>query len=93
MIDPSARPCLAAKARLRFDRQSGKWLLLYPERGMELSASASEILRLCDGERTLAEIVEQLSARFEGAPPDILLRDVNAFLESMIERALVELKA
>ena len=38
MIPPSSRPALAGKARLRFDRASGGYLLLYPERGLALNA-------------------------------------------------------
>ena len=45
MIDPQMRPTLAAKARLRKDVRSGRYLLLYPERGMELNATGVEIVR------------------------------------------------
>src|SRR5207302_10969318 len=36
MIPPDAKPALAPKARLRFDRTSGGYMLLYPERGLAL---------------------------------------------------------
>ena len=44
-----SRPTLTRKARLRFDRISGEYLLLSPERGLILNGPASEILRLCTG--------------------------------------------
>jgi hypothetical protein len=37
-------PRLAPRARLRFDRHAGQWLLLYPERGLALNASAAAIV-------------------------------------------------
>ena len=90
MFEPEARPRIASKARLRFDAHSGKWLLLYPERGIELSDSASDILRLCDGSRTVAAIVVELTVRYDESPAAEVTHDVQAFLRSMCERGLVE---
>jgi coenzyme PQQ biosynthesis protein PqqD len=56
------RPRLAARARLRWDRVDGRYLLLYPERGLALNESAAAILRLCDGSRTIDAIVTELVA-------------------------------
>jgi pyrroloquinoline quinone biosynthesis protein D len=56
------RPRLAARARLRWDRIDGRYLLLYPERGLALNESAAAILRLCDGSRTIDDIVTELVA-------------------------------
>ena len=47
MIDLASRPRLASKVRLRFDARSGKQILLYPERGLELTDSAARIVALC----------------------------------------------
>jgi coenzyme PQQ biosynthesis protein PqqD len=88
VIPAGARPALAAKARLRDDRLSGKKVLLYPEQGLLLNASAAAILELCDARRTVAEIVEALVAG-TGAEPATVQRDVNALLESLSERGLV----
>jgi len=88
-ISPGMRPKLAAKARLRHDRKTGRTMLLYPERGLELSATAADILRLCTGEHTVEAIVERLSAKYEGQPREVIEREVSAFLGSMLDRALV----
>jgi pyrroloquinoline quinone biosynthesis protein D len=89
MIAADARPQLASKARLRFDRHTSKHMLVYPDRGMELNASAAAILELCTGERTVREIVDTLYARASGAQRSDVERDVCAFLESMLERRLI----
>ena len=65
---PDSRPRLSRKAQLRFDRRDGRWLLLYPERGLVLSDVAAALIKQCDGTRSLAQIVDEL-ATVAGAPP------------------------
>ena len=67
MISAVSRPQLAAKARLRRDRRTDRLMILYPEKGMELSPTAAEVVRLCTGANTVAEIVERLAARYSTA--------------------------
>ena len=89
VISAGMRPKLAAKARLRLDRKTGRHVLLYPERGLELSPTAADILKLCTGEHTVGTIVERLAAKYDGQPRDVIEREVSAFLGSMLDRALV----
>jgi pyrroloquinoline quinone biosynthesis protein D len=89
MIEPDMRPTLAAKARLRKDSKSGRYMLLYPERGMELNATGVEILRLCTGEVTVAEIVEALTQRYAPTPCEVIEREVLGFLSALHDRALL----
>jgi coenzyme PQQ biosynthesis protein PqqD len=89
MIPAGMRPRLADKARLRQDRKTGRTMLLYPERGLELSGTAAEILRLCTGEHTVEAIVERLAAQYRSQPREVIAREVCVFLESMLDRALV----
>ena len=65
--DPAARPILAAMARLRDDRRSGRKMLLSPERGLTLNASAAAIVTRCTGQYSTAEIIDSL-ARDSTAP-------------------------
>jgi pyrroloquinoline quinone biosynthesis protein D len=83
------RPTLAAKARLRKDSKSGRYLLLYPERGMELNATGAEILQLCTGEATVAEIIETLAQRHAPTPRGRIEQEVHAFLGALRDRALL----
>ena len=84
------RPRLARKVRLKFDPIEKRFLLLYPERGMVLNGSATEILQRCDGERTVAAIAEELAAASD-APAGQIEREVVAFVEDMQKRGLLEL--
>jgi pyrroloquinoline quinone biosynthesis protein D len=88
-LPADARPRLAAKARLRFDRKTDRHLLLAPERGLVLSPTAVEIVRLCTGEHTVAAIVERLAARYTAEPRARLEGDVQAFLAALAARGLL----
>jgi coenzyme PQQ biosynthesis protein PqqD len=90
MIPPDARPALAPKARLRFDRTSGGYLLLYPERGLALNPTAASILKLCDGALTVDGVVAKLQAEYVDRSAEELRRDVLEFLEEMARRGLVQ---
>jgi pyrroloquinoline quinone biosynthesis protein D len=61
-------PALSRSVMLRHDRVRGTDLLLMPERVVVLRGSAGEVLRLCDGERPVGAIVDELAERFPGAP-------------------------
>jgi coenzyme PQQ biosynthesis protein PqqD len=88
-VDLFARPRLAPKARLREDRVSGGSLLLYPEKGLALNETAAEILRLCTGEVTVAEIIERLVAKYGDERRDVLAAEVEEFLRSLADRNLL----
>jgi pyrroloquinoline quinone biosynthesis protein D len=53
---------------------------------VRLNATAAEVLELCDGERSLDDVVGALSARYEGAD---LGEDVRGLVQAMAEKGLV----
>jgi pyrroloquinoline quinone biosynthesis protein D len=65
------RPRLAPGVRLHFDRVRNAWVLLGPERVIETEGPASEILRRCDGTRTIAQIVDELAAIYNADRTEI----------------------
>ena len=80
------RPRLVTGARLRYDEVREEHLLLIPEGAVRLNPTAAEVLELCDGERSLDDIVGTLSARYEGAD---LGADVRELVDAMAQRGLV----
>jgi coenzyme PQQ biosynthesis protein PqqD len=90
VISAASRPRLASKARLRFDRKTERTMVLFPEKGIELSASAAAIMRLCDGERTVGAIVDCLSDKYAAAERERVEREVLEFLNAMADRCLIE---
>ena len=90
MISGSSRVKLASKARLRLDSKTGKHMLLYPEKGLVLNHTGTEIVKLCTGELTVDAMVAQLRDAFAGAAPDTLEAEVFGFLRALEERGLLE---
>jgi pyrroloquinoline quinone biosynthesis protein D len=88
MIEADKRVRLAAKVRLQRDRVSGKPFLLYPERGLELSDSAARIVALCGEDRTVAAIVDELTAA-SGEPRERIETEVISFLRALDDRGLL----
>ena len=84
------RPKLASKARLRWDARDQKHVLLSPERGLVLNASAARIVELCDGTRTLDAIVDELASAHDGSDRVQIARDVDDLLAMLRARALLE---
>ena len=90
MPDPlslESRPSLARKARLRYEEVRQTDLLLLPERVVKLNPTGAAILRLCDGRRTVREIVLELESRFKQAG---LENDVFEFLRNVSAQGWVE---
>jgi pyrroloquinoline quinone biosynthesis protein D len=89
-IQPYSRPKLAGKVRLRFDRHEQRFLLLYPERGLLLNGTASEILQLCTGQFTIDTIVTRLSSRHTSSSRGVISNHVLRFLSQLQSRGLIE---
>jgi len=80
------RPRLVTGARLRYDEVREEHVLLVPEGVVRLNPTAAEVLELCDGERSLDDIVGALSARYDGAD---VRDDVHDLVDAMALRGLV----
>lgn len=77
---PEAVPHIRPGFRLQFEPAQGCRVLLYPEGMVKLNDSAGEILALVDGERSVADLVENLSDRFPDVPG--IEQDILEFLEN-----------
>jgi coenzyme PQQ biosynthesis protein PqqD len=91
MTSETVRPQLRPKVRLRVDRQTGRYLLLYPEMGLDLNHTATEIARLCTGHNTVENMVHRLARMHDGASVAEVARDVNRFLGALADRGLLQL--
>jgi pyrroloquinoline quinone biosynthesis protein D len=80
------RPRLVTGARLRYDDVREEHVLLVPEGAVRLNPSAAEVLELCDGERSLDDIVGVLATRYDGAD---LGEDVRGLVGAMAEKGLL----
>jgi len=80
------RPRLVTGARLRYDEVREEHLLLVPEGAVRLNPTAAQVLELCDGERSLDDIVATLSERYGGAD---VRDDVRDLVDAMTQKGLV----
>jgi pyrroloquinoline quinone biosynthesis protein D len=86
-VSGSDRPRLARHVRLGFCPTRQKPILLLPETVVVLNGSGADILELCDGRHTVAEIVAELGARYQTVPDD----EVQRFLTRLVARRCVKL--
>lgn len=81
------RPRIGRGFRLQWEQAQGCHVLLYPEGMVKLNGSAGEILKRCDGEKTLAAIVAELESAFSTTG---LQGDVLAFVRMAGEKHWLE---
>lgn len=77
------RPALAPGYRFQWEAAQQAHVLLYPEGMVTLSGSAGEILKRCDGERSVEQICVDLEIAFPGAD---LRGDVLEFIADARDR-------
>ena len=77
MDNDDRAPVLKTMYRFQWEPAQSAHVLLYPEGMVKLSASAGEILKRVDGQRSVGLIIAELKAAFGGAPVD---DDVRNFL-------------
>jgi pyrroloquinoline quinone biosynthesis protein D len=86
-LDAAAVPRLGRGVRMRFDRTRERHVLLLPETVVVLNATGTAILELCDGSRTVSEIVAALRERYGDVPEE----QVHAYLGRLVTRRHVEI--
>lgn len=88
-IGAASKPAIGNGFRLQWESAQQAHVLLYPEGMVKLNQSAGEILRRCDGARTLTEIVTDLEQTFGRTG---LTDDVIAFVDMAVERGWLEIR-
>ena len=84
--DSADRPRLAPHVRLAYDQTRQRHVLLTPETVTLLNGSGAAILELCDGVRTLSEILAELGGRYDRVADS----EVRAFLNGLLAKRCVE---
>jgi coenzyme PQQ biosynthesis protein PqqD len=94
VIERTTRLSLARQVRLKLDPRSGKQVLLYPEKGLELNETAARVAALCSEERAVADILARMVATVDGATARATVEDeVLAFLRALEDRGLLVVHA
>lgn len=80
-------PRLASGVRVHRDQVRERDVLLYPEGALVLNDTASAVLSLVDGERSIDEIAEQLGERYGGAD---VRSDVAELVQQVADEGLMD---
>lgn len=83
-------PRLSPKARLRWDEVGKQHMLVFPEAALMLNETAAAILKLCDGVRTVEQVIDTLTQQFVGADRQVIAEEVMALLTRLRTRGLLE---
>jgi pyrroloquinoline quinone biosynthesis protein D len=78
---------VAATHRLQFEPTQDRWVLLSAEGMVQLNTPAAEILRRCDGRRSVDQIVAELEVAFDC---NALRNDVCDFLAQARQRGWLQ---
>ena len=63
-VSEASRPVLPRHAKLKFDETRQRWVILAPERVLAPDEIAVEVLQLCDGVRSVEQMIDQLAAKY-----------------------------
>jgi pyrroloquinoline quinone biosynthesis protein D len=74
----------------RWGTQGEERVVLFPEGMIRVQGTGQNILELCDGQRTVQEIVTALSVTYNGAAPAKIREDVGSFLEVLQQKRIVD---
>lgn len=87
-VSEASRPALPRHTKLRFDATRQAWVLLAPERVLAPDDIAVEVLQLCDGARSVADLVAQLAEKYAADRTEIS-RDVIAMLQDLADKGFL----
>ena len=87
-VSETSRPILARHAKLKFDETRQVWVILAPERVLAPDETAVEVLKLCDGVRDVAGVVDQLTEKYAAAR-EAISTDVIAMLQDLADKGFL----
>ena len=87
-VSEASRPVLPRHAKLKFDATRQVWVILAPERVLAPDEIAVEVLQLCDGVRSVGEMIEALAAKYT-AERDAIATDVIVMLQDLADKGFL----
>jgi pyrroloquinoline quinone biosynthesis protein D len=87
-VSEASRPVLPRHAKLKFDETRQVWVILAPERVLAPDEIAVEVLKLCDGVRSVGEMIDQFAAKYTADRGAIAI-DVIAMLQDLADKGFL----
>lgn len=88
IIDENSKLMMPRHIKMRHDAGRGRWIILAPERLFDPDEIAVEVLKLCDGDRSVKDIVT-LMAKEYNAPEDEIGADLITMLQDLSDKGVV----
>ncbi len=88
LITTQSRPHLPRHIKMREDAGRNRTVLLGPERVFSPNPVAIEVIKLCDGARSVADIADELAKAYN-APIELITKDIIAMLTDLVEKGVV----
>ncbi len=88
MVTEATRIVIPRHIKLRHDAGRGVWIILAPERVFSPDPIAVEVLRKCDGQRSVGDIAAELASDYQ-APREEILGDIIAMLQDLADKGVV----
>jgi pyrroloquinoline quinone biosynthesis protein D len=88
IVSAASKPVLPRYIKLRHDATRDRWIVQAPERNFYPDPIAVEVLKLCDGSRTIAEVADDLSKRYN-APKEQIQADIVSMLQDLADKGVV----
>jgi pyrroloquinoline quinone biosynthesis protein D len=87
-VSEASRPILPRHAKLKFDETRQVWVILAPERVLAPDPIAVEVLQLCDGVRSISQVVDHLAEKY-AAERVAIATDVIAMLQDLADKGFL----
>jgi pyrroloquinoline quinone biosynthesis protein D len=87
-VSRTSLPRLPRHAKLKFDETRQRWVILAPERVLAPDEIAVEVLQLCDGARSVEQMIDQLAEKY-AADRDAIGTDVIAMLQDLADKGFL----
>lgn len=88
-IGLGTRPSLSPHMKLRRDSVRDRWVVLAPERILTPNAEAADVLLLCNGDRTVADIADALAPEYD-SEAHIIAADIIALLQELAASGVIK---
>ena len=88
IVDSDSKLIMPRHIKMRHDAGRDRWIILAPERLFDPDEIAVEVLKLCDGARSVADIVTVMAKDYN-APEDEIRGDIIAMLQDLSDKGVV----
>ncbi|MCC6982732.1 MAG: pyrroloquinoline quinone biosynthesis peptide chaperone PqqD [Bauldia sp.] len=89
VITVNSKPALPSFVRLHHDKARDRWVILVPERVLVPDETAVEIVQMCDGVKTVRDLVDELAKKYN-ADRALITVDVLAMLQDLADKSFLE---